>query len=614
MPDFWYLCADCRIFECSGMRVTRHRSIHLLAIFMSTFEELGVITPLREAIEKIGFESPMPVQEAVIPLLLGKGIDIIALAQTGTGKTAAYGLPILQNLDRTKRTPQALILSPTRELCMQIMRDLALYSAHLPEVSLVAVYGGASIDNQISTLRRGVQVVVATPGRLLDLMRRGAIDLGQIRDVVLDEADEMLDMGFSEDLDMILEGIPRERHMLLFSATMPQEIARITKKYMNAPQEVVVGERNVTNRNIRHMYYIVSAKDKYLALKRICDYYPDIYGIVFCRTRRDTQEVADQLIQDGYNADALHGDLSQAQRDSVMQKFRVKNIQLLVATDVAARGLDVNNLTHVINYTLPDDAETYTHRSGRTARAGKSGISIAICHVKEKGRLRTITQATGVEFEHPKLPSGEQICEKQLLQLVDRIERTIPKEEAIAPFIDAVTKRLGWLDKEQLIQRVMYMEFERLIRYYEDAPDVEEVSERERKKLTREHKTPEEHRTGVAQKGFTRLCLNFGKRDKIYPNTLIDIINHCMGQFVEVGKIDIVDRKSYFEVRNADVEDVMEGMNDFELGGRAIRVSVSTEPIPISKRGEYPRGRRDGKRRENRTFTRDQRKHRRRDD
>lgn len=580
---------------------------------MSTFEELGVITPLREAIEKMGFENPMPVQEAVIPLLLGEGKDIIALAQTGTGKTAAFGLPILQNLDRTRRTPQALILSPTRELCMQIMRDMAMYSAHLPEVSCVAVYGGASIDSQISTLRRGVQVVVATPGRLLDLMRRGAIDLGQIRDVVLDEADEMLDMGFSEDLDAILSGIPKERHMLLFSATMPQEISRITKKYMHNPQEVVVGERNVTNENIKHMYYMVSAKDKYLALKRICDYYPDIYGIIFCRTRRDTQEVADKLMQDGYSADALHGELSQAQRDMVMQKFRVKNIQLLVATDVAARGLDVNNLTHVINYTLPDDPETYTHRSGRTARAGKSGISISICHVKEKGRLRTISNSMGVEFESSKLPSGEQICEKQLYQLIDRIERTIPKEDAIAPFIDGIMKRLEWLDKEQLIKRMVYSEFERLIRYYEETPEIDEVSDRDRNSKSRELKSSDERKSGVAQKGYTRMCLNFGKKDKMYPNTLIDVINHCMGNFIEVGKIDIVDKKSFFEVRNSDVDAVIEGMNDFELGGRGITVSVSNEPIPASSsgRGEYSRDRRDGKRRENRSFTRDQKKRKR---
>ena len=571
---------------------------------LKTFEALGISAPLCEAIKEMGFESPMPVQEAVIPHLLGGGIDIIALAQTGTGKTAAFGLPILQNIDTSKRYPQALILSPTRELCVQIAKDLANYSKYLDDLNVVAVYGGASIELQMKQISKGVQIVVATPGRLLDLVRRGALDLSKISDVVLDEADEMLNMGFSESIDEILKEIPQERHMLLFSATMPEEIARITRQYMHDPKEIVVGERNVTNKNIRHLYYMVSAKDRYLALKRIADYYPSIYGIIFCRTRRDTQEIADKLIQDGYNADALHGDLSQQQRDYVMQKFRVRNLQLLVATDVAARGLDVDNLTHVIQFGLPDDPESYTHRSGRTARAGKSGISISICHSREKGRLRDIAKLTGVEFERAHIPSGKEICEKQLYNFIDGLENTIPDDERIAPYIDGVMNRLSWLDNEQLIRRVVYMELERLIKYYEDAEEIQEVSEKKERSVEREHKTREERRRGVAQKGFERLTINFGKRDKVYPNTLIDIINRCLGSFVEIGKIDIYESRAYFEVKKEDACTVIDEMNSYDLGGRRIKVEIAKpEADRKESRGEYSRGKRDGKRRENRQFT-----------
>ncbi len=570
---------------------------------MKTFEELGISAPLCEAVAEMGFETPMPVQEAVIPHLLGGGIDIIALAQTGTGKTAAFGLPILQNIDVARRYPQALILSPTRELCVQIAKDLTNYSKYLSDIGVVAVYGGASIEQQIRQISKGVHIVVATPGRLLDLVRRGALDLSKISDVILDEADEMLNMGFSESIDEILKEIPKERHMLLFSATMPDEIARITRKYMNDPKEVVVGQRNVTNQNIRHIYYMVSAKDKYLALKRIADFYPSIYGIIFCRTRRDTQEIADKLIQDGYNADSLHGDLSQQQRDYVMQKFRVRNLQLLVATDVAARGLDVDNLTHVIHFGLPDDPESYTHRSGRTARAGKSGMSISICHSREKGRLRDISKLTGVEFEHASIPSGHEICEKQLYNFIDKLENTVPDDDRIEPFIKGVMGRLSWLDNEDLIRRVVYMEFERLIKYYEDAEEISEVAEIKEKRQ-REHKTTHERKNGIAQKGFERLTINFGKRDKVYPNTLIDIINRCLGEFVEIGKIDIFDSRSYFEVKQGDAFTVMEEMNGYELGGRAIKVEVAKpESGRNESKGDYSRGKRDGKRRENRKFT-----------
>lgn len=366
---------------------------------MKTFEELGIDSKILKAISEIGFENPMPVQEQVIPLLLAENTDIVALAQTGTGKTAAFGLPVIQKIDVSDNYPQALILSPTRELCLQIASDLNDYSKYISGLKILPVYGGSSIESQIRTLKKGVQIIVATPGRLIDLMNRKMVKLDRINTVIMDEADEMLNMGFTESINEILAAIPEERNMLLFSATMPAEIAKIAKKYMSNPKEVVIGSKNEGAENIKHVYYLVHAKDKYLALKRIADYYPNIYGIIFCRTRRETQEIADQLIQDGYNADSLHGELSQAQRDAVMQKFRVKNLQLLVATDVAARGLDVDNLTHVINYGLPDDIETYTHRSGRTGRAGKKGTSIAIIHVKEKGRMRDIEKIIGKKFE-----------------------------------------------------------------------------------------------------------------------------------------------------------------------------------------------------------------------
>ena len=371
---------------------------------MKTFEELGVAAPILKAIQELGYVSPMPVQEEVIPYLLGQDNDVIALAQTGTGKTAAFGLPILQKIEVEDYQPQALVLCPTRELCLQIADDLNDYSKYIDHLRVLPVYGGSSIESQIKTLKRGVHVVVATPGRLLDLMNRKTVDLSHIRNVIMDEADEMLNMGFTDSINAILAEVPVSRNMLLFSATMPQGIAAITKQYMNHPKEIVIGNKNEGNKNIRDIYFMVRAQDKYLALKRIADFYPNIYAIIFCRTRKETQEIADKLIQDGYNADSLHGELSQAQRDYVMQKFRIKNLQLLVATDVAARGLDVDDLTHVINYGLPDDIESYTHRRGRTGRAGKTGISISICHVREKGKIKEIERVINKKFEKGEMP------------------------------------------------------------------------------------------------------------------------------------------------------------------------------------------------------------------
>lgn len=529
-----------------------------------TFEDLGLIKPLEEAVRDMDFSHPMPVQEAVIPLLLGERKDIIALAQTGTGKTAAFGLPLIQNINPGESFPQALILSPTRELCVQISRDLIQYAKYLPEVMITAVYGGANIEEQIRKIQKGTHILVATPGRLLDLMRRGAVKLSTVTEVVLDEADQMLDMGFQEDLEAILSEVPSERHLMLFSATMPAEIRSISEQYLHDPEEITIGSRNSTNENIRHQYFLVPAKDKYLALKRICDYYPDIYGIIFCRTRKDTGEVADLLIQDGYNADALHGDLSQSQREYVMQKFRHRGIQLLVATDVAARGLDVQNLTHVIHYALPEDAEIYTHRSGRTARAGKSGLSIAICHVREQSRLRLIEKTVGIEFEYRKLPTGAEICEKQIFKMVDEIENTVPVETVVAPLLSVVSKRLSWLDREELLSRFLYTQMSELLHYYERAVPIEEISPVKKREKTERHK-------GGAD-GFARLQINFGRKDRIYPNTLIEILNRSLGHFVEVGKIVIQDRRTVFGVKPEDVEEVVDALGAYDINGQKVTV------------------------------------------
>ena len=526
----------------------------------------------------------MPVQEAVIPYLLGAPIDLIALAQTGTGKTAAFGLPLLQNVERSLQaqpndgvaTPRALVLCPTRELCLQIADDLTAYSKYLPSVRILPVYGGSSIEAQIRTLRRGVEVIVATPGRLIDLMERGAASLDSIETVVLDEADEMLTMGFSESLQTILAEVPQERHLLLFSATMPREISSIAASYMHQPKEIIVGTKNEGNKNIRHYYYVVSARHKYLALKRIADYYPDIYGIIFCRTRRETQEIADQLIRDGYNADALHGELSQAQRDYVMQKFRIRNLQLLVATDVAARGLDMNDLTHVIHYGLPDDIESYTHRSGRTARAGKMGISIAICHSRERGRLRDIERISHTTIERKHLPTGQAICEKQLFHLADRIERVeLTEDTTLDTVLPELVRKLDWIDREELVRRLMLLEHRRLLDYYESEEAIEEADDKGRLSGEGKEGKKRDKRNAVAEEGMKRLFINFGKLDRMFPNKLIELINKCVPGRVKIGKIDLLPRFAFFEVEEADAQEVIRSMSSYEVDGRRIAVDYA---------------------------------------
>lgn len=535
---------------------------------MESFEDFGLSQELLKAVGEIGFEHPMPVQAEVIPFLLGDGGDLIALAQTGTGKTAAFGLPLLQGIGQLSGKPQALIMSPTRELCMQIAGDLKDYSKYLEGLKVLAVYGGASIRTQLDELKKGADIIVATPGRLLDMIRRGAADLSQVSTVVMDEADEMLNMGFLDDIDSILASVPGDHRTLLFSATMPEEIERLSRKYMNAPKEICIGGKNEGTSTVRHICYTVRASEKYRTLKRIVDFYPRIYGIIFCRTKAETQEIADRLIHDGYNADALHGDLSQPQRDYVMQRFRLHNIQLLVATDVAARGIDVDDLTHVINYTLPDENEVYTHRSGRTGRAGKTGISIAIVNLREKGRIRQIEKTLKQTFETGRIPTGKEICSKQIFNLVDKLENVSANDSELEEILPSVNAKLGWLDKDELIKRLVYMEFHRFLEYYQDDEDFEaEVEKKDEKGRKVVEKTP----------GYSKLFINVGHMDNIGPKELLGIISGCILKKVEVGKIDTFKRYTLFDVREADAEEVTAQLSTLKLHGRAIRVTPATE-------------------------------------
>lgn len=547
---------------------------------MKTFEELGVGEPLRRAIEELGFETPMPVQEAVIPHLLGDdGGDVVALAQTGTGKTAAFGLPVLQRIDPSEHVPQALILAPTRELCLQIAGDLADFSKYIPDVTVLPVYGGSSIESQIRALRAGVQVIVATPGRLIDLINRGVVNSSDVHTVILDEADEMLNMGFLDSIEEILSHIPEDRRMLLFSATMPADIAKIAKKYMRDYREFVIGNRNEGAANVRHIYYMVNARDKYLALKRIADNSPDIYAIVFCRTRRDTQEIADRLIADGYNADALHGDLSQQQRDIVMKKFRDRVTSILVATDVAARGLDVDDLTHVINFGLPDEAAVYTHRSGRTGRAGKTGVSIAIIHSREKGRLREIEKIIGKKFEHKQVPTPEHIIEKQLYHLADRIERAQVDEAEIGKYLPGVSRKLSWLSGEDLLKRLISLELHRLLQYYKDAPVIDLIDEKKPKKERKEkgrERDPREKDRRTAEDGMERIYVNLGKADGFYAGNLIDMLNHTVeGKRVDVGRIDLFANYSLFDVEKDAARRVVGSLKGAEFYGKRVYAEIA---------------------------------------
>jgi len=541
---------------------------------MKTFEELGVSADICRAIYELGFVSPMPVQEEVIPYLLSGDADVVALAQTGTGKTAAFGLPVIQKLDVDQRVPQSLILCPTRELCLQIAGDLKDYSKYVEGVHVLPVYGGSSIESQIRALKQGVHIVVATPGRLLDLMRREKVSLANIKNVVMDEADEMLDMGFSEDLNAILEAVPETRNTLMFSATMNKEIEKIAKNYLHDAKEITIGRKNESTHNVNHVYYCVHAKDKYETLKRIVDYHPNIYAIIFCRTRIETQEIADKLMQDGYNADSLHGELSQAARDLVMQKFRLRHLQLLVATDVAARGLDVDDLTHVINYGLPDDIEYYTHRSGRTGRAGKTGTSIAIINLREKGKMRNIEKVIGHEFQAGEMPTRQQICKKQLMKSIDNLEKVQVNEEEINEFMSEVYRKLDWLSKEDVLKRVVSIAFNRFLDYYRNRPEIEIDNGRERKK-EKEGKEGKRSRNRLAEEGFSRLFINLGRTDHLNPKILMSIVNEHIHGKVEIGRIDVMQNYSFFEVREEDSDRVVKFLNGKSYKNRAITVQFS---------------------------------------
>ena len=545
---------------------------------MKTFEELGVNEAIRDAIVELGFEHPMPVQEEVIPYLLGENNDVIALAQTGTGKTAAYGIPVLQKTDATIKTTQALILSPTRELCLQIADDLKSFSKNIDGLHIVAVYGGASITTQIHELRHGAQIIVATPGRLIDLMERKVVKLDNLRNIVLDEADEMLNMGFSDSINTIFEAAPADRNTLLFSATMSKEIEKIAKSYLTNYKEIVVGSRNEGAENVNHIYYLVNAKDKYLALKRIADFYPHIFAIIFCRTKIETQEVADKLIKDGYNAEALHGDLSQQQRDLTMQKFRQHTVQLLVATDVAARGLDVDDLTHVINYGLPDDVENYTHRSGRTGRAGKKGTSISIIHTREKSKVRNIERIIGKDFVDGTLPTPEEICKKQLYKVMDDIMKTDVDEDQIEPYMKEIDRQFEYIDKEDIIKKMVTITFGRFLDYYKNAPEILKPTSKRSERPERVGRSNSgSRRSHKAEAGYRRLFINLGKQDGCYPGEIMQFMNHHIHGRQEIGHIDLLQKFCYIEVPQGDAEKVMRVLSGTSYKGREIRCNDADE-------------------------------------
>jgi ATP-dependent RNA helicase DeaD len=563
---------------------------------MKTFNDHDLDANILKAIDELGFVNPTPIQELTIPAILTSDDDIIGLAQTGTGKTAGFGLPILQKLDADNKKVQAIILSPTRELCLQITKDLKSYSKYLKNIKITSVYGGANIETQIQNLKRGVEIVVGTPGRTLDLIKRRVLKIDNIRWLVLDEADEMLNMGFRDELDAILETTPNEKQTLLFSATMPKDVRRIAQNYMTNPTELSAGKKNTGADNVIHHYYVLRASDRYLALKRLADINPNIYGIVFCRTRHETKDVANKLIQDGYNADALHGDLSQAQREQVMMRFRNKQLQLLVATDVAARGIDINDLTHVLNYNLPDDPEVYIHRSGRTGRAGKSGISISLTHSREGRKVRDIEKLVGKKFEKKLIPNGREICEKRLFNLMDKVERIEVDETQIAEYVNTIMKKLAWLDRDELIKRFISVEFNRFLDYYKDAKDINLQSDkpsrdkgkkepRDRKdprdwdtgkKETRDRKGQKEWKKGSSSNRFSRFYINIGEKQNIHARNLIGLVNEkTRVRDIEIGKIEILRKFSFFEVDKNYESLILDSFKNAQFGSTQLVVEKS---------------------------------------
>ena len=557
------------------------------------FEEMGLSPEILSAISDLGFETPTPIQEQVIPILVQKNRDIIGLAQTGTGKTAAFGFPSIDHLKLDLNFPQLLILSPTRELCMQITRDLESYSKYINGLRIVALYGGAPIEKQIGSLKRGVHIVVATPGRIYDLVRRKKVDLTHVTTLVLDEADEMLKMGFREDVDAILEQTPSDKTTLLFSATMSPDIAAIAKTYMHNPVEITVGQKNASADSVSHIYHMVHAKDRYVALKRVVDYYPNIYGIVFCRTRMETKDVAASLMKDGYNAEALHGDLTQSQRDYVMEKFREGTLSVLVATDVAARGLDVNNLTHVINYNLPDDPENYNHRSGRTGRAGKEGLAVSIINLKEQGKLRQIEKVIRKKFVRLPVPGGKEICERQLFMLIEKIHNTEVNHEQIDPFMGKAYQTLNDLSKEELIKRIVSMEFNRFLDYYKNAPDINLDA-----KASKESEQPfsKKDRKG---KSMSRVVFNVGSGKGITKKDIIDLmVQTSERRDLEIGQIDIYKRASSVEVDSHFAKKLISELNRRFFKGIKVEAEENYEFTgnDFRDRSKGPRGKKREKR------------------
>ena len=561
---------------------------------MNPFLDLGIRHEVVNAITEMGFENPSPIQEKAIPVLLTGNDDFVGLAQTGTGKTAAFGLPLLELIDFTQKHPQALVLCPTRELCLQIAKDLEKYAKYIDNVHVVAVYGGANISDQLRQIRRGVQIVVATPGRMLDIIGRNAIDFSNVKYVVLDEADEMLNMGFQEDINNILSETPDTKKTWLFSATMPKEVRRIAQNYMTNPHELTVGTKNTGNANIEHHYYVVKARDKYAAFKRIVDFYPEIFGIVFCRTKIETQEIAEALVRDGYNADSLHGDLSQQQRDKVMKRYRDRSLQLLIATDVAARGIDVNDVTHVINFSLPDEVENYTHRSGRTARAGKTGVSLSLINGKELGKIRRIEKIIGKSFEKKLVPQASEVVEKQLLAMTEKIRNVDINEERIEPYLPSIMESMQDLSKEDIIKRFASLEFTRFLDYYQNAPDLN-VDARERDSDRGERGERRDRGSRTASNGYTRLFINLGSVDEFSRGDMLGLI--CDAANISgksVGKIDMKGVFTFFEVQDAEVKKVFDGFQGTEYNGRAVRVEVSGD----ENGGGRSRGGDGGRRRE----------------
>lgn len=544
---------------------------------MKSFEEMGLDGALLKAVKDLGFETPTPVQEQVIPKILNDKVDLVTLAQTGTGKTASFGFPLVQLADESKSEVQGLILCPTRELCMQISNDLKSYAKYKKGFNIIPVYGGASIETQIRSLRKGGQIIVGTPGRMLDLIKKKHVRIENIRWLVLDEADEMLNMGFKEDLDAILQKTPSVKQTLLFSATMPAEISRIAAKYMHEPDEIAVGRKNSGTENVRHEYYVSQAKYRYEVLKRIADMNPSIYGIVFCRTRYETKEVADKLMKDGYNADALHGDLSQSQRDYVMGRFRHGQLQMLVATDVAARGLDVNNLTHVINYNLPDELEAYIHRSGRTGRAGRYGVSISIVHTRETSKIARLEKMVGQSFKRKPIPGGKEICRKQLFTLIDKVEKADLNLDQIAEFLPEINKKLSWLSREDLIKHFVSEEFNRFLSYYKDAPDLNIQREEDRSGRKKDRNKTAEKSGRRSEKEFSRFYVNLGEKNKLNTAEVIGLINDATHtRDIEIGKIEILKGFSFFEVDKYHEAGVLKAFTEnIYYGGVKVAVELS---------------------------------------